>query len=264
MSGQRYQEVKKFKRVERAVHDHMYLQIDRLETFKEWKHSWPEAKKLSEKGFFYREDKNKLVCFCCDFNLRVFFSDNMEKFQSGDVPQLTAVQVCQLHNYYETECCLNEVEFTEELIPNYEESLSVKTLRSFEFVSEDQIKKAYVFTLTQGHQVNARDLLDTIHKNHIEKVTDEDLILLQPPVRNYMPSPKKYTEKEVENQIHCLELNKKIVKIEKGKKCKICADKEANMCPLPCGHISLCEDCVYRNNRCCLCQFLIRGVVKVY
>lgn len=46
-------------------------------------------------------------------------------------------------------------------------------------------------------------------------------------------------------------------------RCKVCLDKEYSIAFLPCGHLACCEPCASELNKCCICNTLIRGPVKV-
>ncbi|ACO53512.1 IAP-2 [Euproctis pseudoconspersa nucleopolyhedrovirus] len=46
--------------------------------------------------------------------------------------------------------------------------------------------------------------------------------------------------------------------------CKICFERERQICFLPCGHVSACEKCAKRCSKCCMCRKLVKTKIKVY
>lgn len=65
------------------------------------------------------------------------------------------------------------------------------------------------------------------------------------------------------NAEECERLRKRLADLEMTFECRLCG-ANADMCGLPCGHIAHCETCVYKSNRCPICNTLVRGVVKTY
>ncbi|ABI35737.1 Iap-2 [Ectropis obliqua nucleopolyhedrovirus] len=46
--------------------------------------------------------------------------------------------------------------------------------------------------------------------------------------------------------------------------CKICLERERQICFLPCGHVATCEKCAKRCNKCCMCRKVIVNKLRIF
>ncbi|QWO71606.1 IAP2 [Orgyia pseudotsugata single capsid nuclopolyhedrovirus] len=53
-------------------------------------------------------------------------------------------------------------------------------------------------------------------------------------------------------------------RILEDRMCKICFEHEKQICFLPCGHVSTCEQCARRCAKCCMCRKPVKTMIKVF
>lgn len=92
----------------------------------------------------------------------------------------------------------------------------------------------------------------------VENWTETDIPLL----RHFQASPKcMYIQ---QNAISIIDMEKKHLKSNEDRLCKICFEDDYSTAVLPCGHVIACEKCSIRMIFCAVCRTKIDKIINVY
>ena len=255
----------------------------RLDTFTNWPKSQEiHPEDLASAGFFYKAEGDRVQCFVCGC---IFH--NLDRFFSPKEDHRELVPSCNFARLYAE---------NPKLLVEMSAMPAVRAVVDLGY-SMSQIEMAYRRVTRTGNQSpSAGDLLDVVweapetlnltngssHETTLEEQQEqeeEDLYSARlshsfpHACANYEEIDDEGDEEPVteidmkkmrEDQAECTRLRGQVELLEQDRRCRSCTDQKANTVNLPCGHIATCVDCVYKNNRCRICNTLIRGIVKVY
>lgn len=268
----------------------------RLESFKTWPRSQEfNPDRLADAGFFYEGVGDKIQCFVCGsifHNLDELFSPKEEHtellphcqfarlykenpkalVEVVDIPAVKAVvqlgfplpqveksyrQLRQAGNQSPEAGDLLDLIWTTPQSSNLtngfhnslDEGASQQTLSESE---EDLYSAGPSGSRSSPPQACARyDGEDVEDKDEEEAIGEEPIVEID-------------IKKLHQDQAEGARLRRKLDELEHVGICRGCNSKKADTVNLPCGHIATCQECVYKFNRCRICNTLIQGIVKVY
>lgn len=218
----------------------------RLQTFKGREHNFSlPVIQLAEAGLFYTGPGDRTTCFASGCIL----------YQWGELDN-----PLEEHRKWFPECKWAELKATDpDSVMCFEDCPAVQIVVDLGY-SKESVR--YAYRRLGINNPSAVDLLDVLFDDNKEPLEEEKSIVTE---RN----ESCHLQREVNirsahaNEEECERLRERLAHLEKTFECKCCGGN-ADMCSLPCGHIALCEKCVYKYKQCLICKTRIIGVVKTY
>jgi baculoviral IAP repeat-containing protein 7/8 len=219
-----------------------------------FKGGWSEDAKvkpedLSEAGFFWTGNKNRVRCFHCNGTL--------SNWVEGDQPW-------QEHSIWHGHCAFVRLNKGEKFIESCRLELETHLIRLIQDISTEEIlspqlqtdlnlamKSSEVKILLSRH-VPMETLRKILYK-HVKdngSVSSKDLRRVLGSAMNFKKS------------VHDPVVSKEITR--ENSACRICMNDVKSILFLPCGHFAACTSCGSSLNECPICRKNILGVVEVY
>jgi len=88
--------------------------------------------------------------------------------------------------------------------------------------------------------------------------------VLDEPVHPTVPIDHRKVATETNRSTQAMNPTDRSLQDDTDLMCKVCFERERNVCFVPCRHVSVCENCAQRCQSCCVCRQKISSLIRVF